>query len=146
MSDVFMVDARATGICKSYQEKIGLLLSVPDFAAMIPQGKRVTAIKANYSQVGYTRYIRPVVMRAAVEKITELGGFPAIMDTSGFFPKGQVKGGTWLTAAEVMGYTIESLGCDRFLANGYEGDDGEFISTVGSELGGVEVSRAIREA
>lgn len=146
MSDVFMVDARATGSYKSYGEKIGLLLSVPDFAAMIPQGKRVTFIKANYSQVGYPRYIRPVLMRAIVEKLVTLGGFPAITDTSGFFPKGQVKGDKWLAAAEVMGYTMESLGCDRFLANGYEGDDGEFISTGGKELGGVEVARAIREA
>jgi len=146
VSDVFMVDARAAGIYKSYSEKIGLLLSVPEFAAMIPQGKRVTFIKANYSQVGYTRYIRPVVMRSVVEKVTELGGFPALTDTSGFFPKGQVKGDKWLAAAEVMGYSVDSLGCDRFLANGYEGDDGEFISTGGSELGGIEVSRAIREA
>jgi len=141
-----MVDARSTGICKSYQDKIGLLLSVPEFAAMIPQGKRVTVIKVNYCQVGYTRNIRPIVMRTIVEKVTELGGFPAIMDTSGFFPKGLVKGAAWLTSAEVMGYSIESLGCDRFLANGYEGDDGEFVSTGGSDLGGVEVARAIYEA
>jgi uncharacterized Fe-S center protein len=146
VSDVFMVDVRADGMYKSYAEKIGVLLSIPEFAAMIPQNKRVTFIKANYSQVGYTRYIRPVVMRSVVEKITELGGFPAITDTSGYFPKGEVKGDQWLTAAEVMGYSIDSLGCDRFLANGYEGDDGEFISTGGSELGGVEVARAIREA
>lgn len=146
MSDVYMVDARAAGNYKSYQDKIGLLLSVPDFAALIPQDKRVTAVKTNYSQVGYTRYIRPVMMRAVVEKVIELGGIPAIMDTSGFFPRGRVTGGTWLNATEVMGYTIDSLGCDRFLANGYEGDDGEFFSTGGSELGGVEVARAIREA
>lgn len=146
MSDVFMVDARAAGIHDNYSKKIGLLFDAPGFAGMIPQGKRVTFIKANYSQVGYTRYIRPVLMRAVVEKVVELGGFPAITDTSGFFPKGQVKGDHWLAAAEVMGYTVESLGCDRFLANGYEGDDGEFISTGGAELGGVEVARAIREA
>lgn len=145
MSDVFMVDARAAGICKSYQDKIGLLFSVPEFAAMIPQGKNVTIIKGNYSQAGYTRYIRPIVMRAVVEKVTELGGFPAIMDTSGFFPNGQVKGGEWLSAIEVMGYSLEALGCDRFLANGYEGDDGEFVSTGGADLGGVEVARAFRE-
>lgn len=146
MSDVFMVDVRAAGVYKSYAEKISVLLSLPAFAAMIPQNKRVTFIKANYSRVGYTRYIRPVVMRSVVEKIIELGGFPAITDTSGYFPKGEVKGDQWLAAAEVMGYSIESVGCDRFLANGYEGDDGEFISTGGSELGGVEVARAIREA
>lgn len=146
MSDVFMVDARAAGDYKSYAEKIGLLLSVPEFAAMIPQGKIVTFIKANYSQTGYTRYIRPVVMRAIVEKVMAMGGFPAIADTSGFFPKGQVKGDSWLAAAEVMGYSVDSLGCDRFLANGYGGDDGEFVSTGGGELGGVEVARVIREA
>ena len=86
MSDVFMVDARATGMYKSYQDKIDLLFSVPEFAAMIPQGKRITVIKANYSMVGYTRYIRPVVMRAVVEKVLNLGGIPAIVDTSGFSP------------------------------------------------------------
>jgi len=58
VSDVFMVDARATGMYKSYQDKIDLLFSVPEFAAMIPQGKRITVIQANYSMVGYTRYIR----------------------------------------------------------------------------------------
>jgi uncharacterized Fe-S center protein len=146
VSDVYMVDARATGVLKSYPDKIGLLLSVPEFAAMIPQGKRITVIKANYSQVGYTRYIRPVVMRTVVEKVMELGGTPAIVDTSGYFPKGQLIGGTWLSAAETMGYSIDTLGCDKFLANGYEGDDGEFFSTGGSELGGVEVARAICEA
>lgn len=146
MSDVFMVDARSAGIHESYSKKIEMLLDTPDFAEMIPQGKRVTFIKANYSNIGYSKYIRPVLMRAIVEKVKELGGFPSITDTSGFFPKGQVKGDLWLAAAEVMGYSLESLGCDRFLANGYEGDDGEFISTGGSELGGVEVARAIREA
>jgi hypothetical protein len=146
VSDVFMVDARSAGIQESFSKKIDMLLNVPDFAEMIPQGKSVTFIKANYSNLGYSRYIRPILMREIVEKVKGLGGFPAITDTSGFFPKGQVKGDLWMAAAEVMGYSMESLGCDRFLANGYEGDDGEFISTGGSELGGVEVARAIREA
>lgn len=146
MPDVFMVDARATGVNGSYSNKLGMLLQAPGFAEMIPQGKKVTFIKANYSQAGYTRYIRPVLMRAVVEKVMELGGQPAITDTSGFHPKGKIRGDQWLAATEVMGYSLESLGCDRFLANGYEGDDGEYISTGGSELGGIEVARAIREA
>jgi len=144
--DVYMVDARSANRGENYSDKIRLLLSVPDFAELIHQGKRVTFIKANYSPYGYNRHIRPVLLRAVVESVNLAGGFAAITDTSGFFPSGKIQGDRWLTAAEAMGYSMESLGCERILANGYEGDDGEFISTGGSELGGVEVARAIRDA
>lgn len=146
MPDVYMVDARSANISENYSDKIRLLLSVPDFEAMIPQGKKVTFIKANYSPFGYTRHIRPVILRSLVESVNQAGGFAAVTDTSGFFPSGKLQGDRWLAAVEALGYSMESLGCERILANGYEGDDGEFISTGGSELGGVEVARAIREA
>ncbi|BAF60817.1 Uncharacterized Fe-S center protein [Pelotomaculum thermopropionicum SI] len=147
MSDVFMVSARAAGVEDNYIGKIGLLLSAPGFAGMIPQGKNeYTVIKGNFSQVGYTRHIRPVLMRAVVEKVREFGGTPVITDTSGFFPKGRYSGDQWYTAAEMMGYSELALGCERVIANGYEGNDGEFVSTGGVELGGVEVARAVREA
>jgi len=145
--DVYMVDARAAGITENYIKKIGLLFSAPGFAEIIPQGKtEYTVIKGNFSQVGYTRHIRPGLMRAVVEKVRSFGGTPVITDTSGFFPKERYIGDQWHTATEMMGCSETSVGCERVIANGYEGNDGEFISTGGTELGGVEVARAIREA
>lgn len=147
MPDVYMVDARAGDIRKNYIGKIGMLFSAPGIAEMIPGGKgEYTIIKGNFSQVGYTRYIRPELMRAVVEKVRELGGRPVITDTSGFFPSGVYVGQEWHAAADMMGYSELAIGCERVIANGYEGNDGEFISTGGAELGGVEVARAIREA
>jgi uncharacterized Fe-S center protein len=146
MSDVFLVDARAASVRENYVDKIRLLFRAPGFAEMIPKNPRVTFVKANYSPIGYTRHIRPVLVAAVVESIRDHGGNPAVTDTSGFFPRGNYVGEQWFTGADMMGYSEMALGCERVLANGYEGDDGEFISTGGAELGGVEVARAIREA
>ncbi len=146
VADIYAIDLRADGKFNDYLQKIGIVLETAQLAEVIPRGKKVTVIKANYCPPGYTRHIRPVYLRGIVEKIKEMEGFPAVADTSRFFPKGKVIGDSWLAAADAMGYTEASLGCDRFIANGYEGDDGEFISTGGAELGGVEVARAFREA
>lgn len=146
MSDVYLIGARAAGIHDNYLNKISRLLDVPEFAGLIPGGRKTTFIKVNYSQVGYTRHIRPIMIRSLVEKVREIGGNPVVTDTSGYFPKGGFTGHQWFTAAETMGYSELALGCDRILANGYEGDDGEFFTTGGEDLGGVEVARAIREA
>lgn len=147
MSDVYLVGARSAGAGDSYLDKIGLLLSAPGFAEMIPGNPRkYTFIKANYSQVGYTRNVRPVLIRALVERVRDLGGNPAVTDTSGYFPEGYYSGNDWYEAADIMGYSEAALGCERILANGFEGNDGEFISTGGAELGGVEVARVFREA
>lgn len=146
MSDVFLVDARAASVRENYVDKIRLLFRAPGFAEMIPKNHRVTFVKANYSPIGYTRHIRPVLVGAVVESIRDHGGNPAVTDTSGFFPRGKYVGEQWFAGADMMGYSEMALGCERILANGYEGDDGEFISTGGAELGGVEVARAIREA
>ncbi|HUW64081.1 MAG TPA: DUF362 domain-containing protein [Spirochaetia bacterium] len=143
MPEVYMVGARAAA--GNFVDKIGVLLS--PFAELIPQNKKViTFVKTNYSQVGNTRHLRPILVRAVVETVKSLGGNPAVTDTSGYSPKGRITGQEWFSGAEVMGYSELALGCERILANGYEGDDGEFISTGGAELGGVEIARAIREA
>ncbi|MCL6635140.1 MAG: DUF362 domain-containing protein [Peptococcaceae bacterium] len=147
MPDVFMVGARAAGVRDNHLDKLALLLSAPGFAEMIPiSKKKYTFIKANYSQMGYTRHIRPILLRSLVERIKEMGGTPAVTDTTGFFPKGHYTGEEWFEAAEMMGYSELALGCERILANGFEGNDGEFVSTGGAELGGVEVARVIVEA
>lgn len=146
MSKVYMVSARANSIRDNILAKLDRLMSAPGFVDLIPGGRKTTFIKANYSMVGNTRHLRPIMLRALVEKIQELGGNPAVTDTSAFSPRGEFGGETWFTSAELMGYSELALGCERILANGYEGDDGEFVSTGGELLGGVEVARAIREA
>lgn len=141
-----MVGARAAQAGSSCLNKIAMLLKVPEFAEMIPTGKKNTFIKTNFSQVGYARHIRPVLIRAIVEAVREIGGKPVVTDTSGFSPKGSFPGDQWFEAAELMGYSEAALNCERVIANGYEGNDGEFVSTGGNELGGVEVARVIVEA
>ncbi|SHI82530.1 DUF362 domain-containing protein [Desulfofundulus thermosubterraneus] len=146
MSNVYLVSARARNIRDNLLAKIERIMQVPEIAALVPTGRKATFIKTSYSRVGYNRHLRPIVLRTIVEKIKEFGGTPVVTDTSAFFPKGHFAGDQWFTSAELMGYSEIALGCERILANGYEGDDGEFISTGGTELGGVEVARAIREA
>lgn len=147
MSDVYVVGARAAGVRDNHLDKLALLLSIPEFKGLLPlNNKNYTFIKTHYSQTGYTRHLRPILIRALVEKIKEMGGTPAITDTTGFFPAGFYSGDEWFEAAELMGYSELALGCERVLANGFEGNDGEFVSTGGAELGGVEVARVIVEA
>lgn len=146
MPDVYMVGPRADGAGDNSIDKLASLISVPEFEELIPRDKKYTFIKTNYSQTGYTRNVRPILIRALVEKIRDLGGSPAVTDTSGFFPAGMYTGDEWFQAADLMGYSELALGCERILANGFEGDDGEFVPTRGEDLGGVEVARVIREA
>jgi len=142
MPEVYLVGPRSRDSCL---DRIGTLLA--PFAGLVPQNRKVlTFIKTNYSQLGNTRHLRPIWVRAVVEAIRHLGGTPAVTDTSGYSPGGRIIGAEWFEAAEIMGYSEPALGCERILANGYEGDDGEFVSTGGAELGGVEIARAIREA
>jgi len=104
------------------------------------------AVKINVGELGNIRYLRPVLIRAVVEKIAELGGTPVIMDTVAMLGN-TLRGPTdWFYTTSVNGYPGALLGKDVIPADGYTGSEGELLPIDGDELGGVEVARGIVEA
>ncbi|MHB9094023.1 MAG: DUF362 domain-containing protein [Eubacteriales bacterium] len=102
-------------------------------------------IKINVGELGNVRYLRPVLVRSIVEKVTELGGIPVIMDTVGMVGNTLRGPNDWFYTTSVNGYPGALLGKDVIPADGYTGAEGELLPIDGDELGGVEVARGVVE-
>ncbi len=143
-STVWGIDSWTTGISGGMLRALDTLLDKSGLEDLFKPGEHV-AIKISVGELGNIRYLRPVFIRAIVEKISELGGTPVIMDTVGMIGN-TLRGPTdWFYTTSVNGYPGALLGKDVIPADGYTGEEGELLPIEGDELGGVEVARGIVE-
>jgi uncharacterized protein len=81
MSKVYYMDDRSNSIQTSLVAKMLTLFDAAGFGEMIQPGS-VTAIKLHMGEFNNTAYLRPVYVRALVEKVKSLGGNPMVVDTT----------------------------------------------------------------
>ena len=143
MATVYMVDARARKITHSFMTKLEMILDAAQLETLFSPGEQVV-IKVQIGDVGNTAYLRPVIIRALVEKIYSLKGEPIVVDTN---PLGMwwQSGLGWFDAATIQGFASNVLNTDVQLADGYTGIEGEFFPTAGQERGSLKVARMIKE-
>lgn len=139
---VFGADAGAYRLSGGTLRALDELLDASGIGDLFKPGEHV-GIKINIGQLGNIKYLRPVFIRAIVEKVLELGGTPVIFDTVGMVGN-TIKGpNDWFYTATVNGFPGALLGKAIIPADGYTGEEGELLPVEGDELGGIEVARGI---
>lgn len=125
MEKVYFMNDRSMSPQESLVAKMLTLFDTAGFAEMIQPGNTV-AVKLHMGEFNNTAYIRPVYVRALVERIKSLGGEPMVVDTTTLPAGPYVSRATALDyykTAERHGFTSATVGCPILIADGYLGTD-----------------------
>ncbi|MBI1986781.1 MAG: DUF362 domain-containing protein [Nitrospinae bacterium] len=124
-SKVYFQDDRAMANEDSLVAKMVTLFEAAGFEEIIKPGDTV-AIKVHMGEHNNTGYLRPVYVRALVEKVKSLGGEPVVMDTTTLtylpFPA-RATALDHLKTVERNGFNSGTVGCPIIIADGYIGAD-----------------------
>jgi uncharacterized Fe-S center protein len=125
MAKVYYMDDRSQSIQTSLVAKMLTLFDAAGFGEMVKPGA-VVAVKVHMGEFNNTAYLRPVYVRALVEKIKSLGGDPMVVDTTTlpYWPfASRSTALDYLNTVARNGFTHAALGCPVVIADGYIGTD-----------------------
>lgn len=125
MAKVYFMNDRSSSIQTSLVAKMLTLFDAAEFGKMISPGD-VVAIKLHMGEFNNTAYLRPVYVRALVEKVKSLGGEPMVVDTTTlpYWPfASRATSLDYLNTVARNGFTHATLGCPIVIADGYIGTD-----------------------
>lgn len=145
MSNVYMVDNRAKDMDHTFLAKLEMILDAAELESLFSPGEQVV-IPVQIGDVSNTAYLRPVIIRALVEKIASLKGKPVVVGT---VPLGGGLSNSldWFDVATMHGFAGNVFAnAEVQLADGYTGTEGEFFPAAGQEMGDVRVARIVKEA
>ena len=119
-SKVYFMDDRYAGLPTSLPAKAQQLFDHADLGGCFEPGDSV-AIKCHMGEWYNTGYLRPILVRAVVDKVKKHGGIPFVTDTttapySLYGSRSQKQ--FHLETAAANGYTRESMGCPIIIADG----------------------------
>lgn len=124
-SKVYFMDDRAMATEDSLVAKMLTLFEAGGFEEIVKPGDTV-AIKLHMGEHNNTGYLRPVYVRALVDKVKSLGGEPVVMDTTTLtylpFPS-RATALDHLKTVERNGFNSGTVGCPIVVADGYIGSD-----------------------
>ena len=119
-SKVYYMDDRSQSIQTSLVAKMLTLFDAAGFGEMIKPGE-VVAIKLHMGEYNNTAYLRPVYVRALVDKVRSLGGEPMVVDTTTlpYWPySSRTTALDYYNTVARNGFTNEAVGCPIVVANG----------------------------
>ncbi len=148
-SEVYFVDSRSLSPNTSLVVKTQDLFEAAGLYECFNPGDKV-AIKIHMGEYNNTRYLRPVFVRAIVEKVKEHGGVPFVTDTTTLpytpFASRSTAYDHLKTVAR-NGFTSETVGCPIVIADGEVGTDDVWVDLPeGLLLLEQYVAKAIAEA
>ncbi len=104
----------------------GLKLLFSKVAGVISTGDSV-AVKVHMGEYGGSFYLRPPLVHRVCDLIKEAGGKPFVTDTTALYPAKRFTASQYLSTAAFNGFTGESLEAPVIIADGEEGNDGEWV-------------------
>jgi len=125
MAKVYFMDDRSQSIQTSLVAKMLVLFEAAGFGEMIKPG-HVVAVKVHMGEFNNTAYLRPVYVRALVDRIRSLGGEPMVVDTTTLPYHPHTSRSTaldYLNTVARNGFTHATVGCPIVIADGYIGTD-----------------------
>ncbi|MHC1624425.1 MAG: DUF362 domain-containing protein, partial [Methermicoccaceae archaeon] len=141
-SNVLFKDAREGSPSDSQPEVIKKILpSLLD----INKGDLV-AVKFHPGDYGNTTHVRPVVVRAVVDAVHEVGGKPFVTESTTLYSGKKLDARGVIEVATANGFTEASVNAPFIVADGLRGDDGTEVYVGGSEIEYTEVASACYEA
>lgn len=128
MSVVWYKDARAASPEESQPEVIRRHL--PEMLEGIERGD-VVAVKFHPGEWGNTTHVRPIVIRAVVDVLKELGARPFLTESTTLYGGMRFNGPELIEVASANGFNLASMGAPFVVADGLRGDDGVSIPVGG---------------
>lgn len=125
MAKVYFMDDRSQSIQTSLVAKMLVLFDAAGFGEMIKPG-HVVAVKVHMGEFNNTAYLRPVYVRALVDRIRSVGGEPMVVDTTTLPYHPHTSRSTaldYLNTVARNGFTHATVGCPIVIADGYVGTD-----------------------
>jgi len=125
MAKVYFMDDRSQSNQTSLVAKMLTLFDTAGFADLIKPND-VVAINLHMGEFNNTAYIRPVYVRALVDKIKSLGGDPMVVDTTTlpyFTYASRVTALDHLKTIARNGFSMATVGCPIVIGDGYTGTD-----------------------
>ena len=124
-SKVYFMDDRYTSLPSSLPAKAEQLFDHAGLQDCFETGDSV-AIKCHMGEWYNTAYLRPILVRAIVDKVKEHGGIPFVTDTTTapyYYYGSRSTAQFYLETAAANGFTRESMGCPIIIADGSYGFD-----------------------
>lgn len=119
------MDDRYTGLTSSLPAKAAQLFDHADLQSCFEPGDSV-AIKCHMGEWYNSAYLRPILIRAIVEKVRAHGGFPFVTDTTTapyYYYGSRSIAQFHLETVAANGFTPGSMGCPIVIADGVYGTD-----------------------
>jgi hypothetical protein len=117
---------------------IQALLRRSGFEEMIPGGGSV-AIKLHMGELGNIRYIRPILVRKAVDIVLKRGGRPFLFDTVASYPGKRDTRQKYLDTASKNGFAEATVGAPVVIT---DDDDRQEALPIGNRIRGCQLGQA----
>jgi uncharacterized Fe-S center protein len=124
-SKVYFMDDRYTGLTSSLPAKAQQLFDHAGLGDCFGPGDSV-AVKCHMGEWYNTAYLRPILVRAVIDKVKEHGGIPFVTDTTTapYYHYGSRSTAQFhLETAAANGFTAESMGCPIIISDGAYGTE-----------------------
>lgn len=124
-SKVYFMDDRYSGIQTSLPAKAAQLFDHSELGSCFDRGDSV-AIKCHMGEWYNSAYLRPILVRAVVDRVKSHGGIPFVTDTTTapYYHYGSRSTAQFhLDTASANGFNPNSMGCPIIIADGTYGTD-----------------------
>ncbi len=125
VSKVYFMDDRYSGLTSSLPAKGQQLFDEAKLNECFDSGDSV-AIKCHMGEWYNSAYLRPILVRAIVDRVKDNGGIPFVVDTTTapYFHYGSRSTANFhLDTAAANGFTSKSMGCPIIIADGLYGTE-----------------------
>jgi uncharacterized Fe-S center protein len=144
MSKVYFTDLR-TSPKRNLLTKIQDLLNRVKIDTHIKKND-IVAIKVHFGEKGNTAYLRPVFLRAVVERVGRGGAKPFLTDTNTLYTGSRSDSVSHMTTAVENGFDYSCVKCPIVIADGLRGNSGVKVPINGEVLREVSIAKEIVEA
>ncbi len=144
MSKVYFTDLR-TSPKRNLLDKIQDLFNRLKIDTHVRKNDLV-AIKVHFGEKGNTAYLRPVFLRAVVERVGKGGARPFLTDTNTLYTGSRSDAASHMATATQNGFDYSCVGCPIIIADGLRGSSGVKVPINGEVMREVSIAKVIVDA
>lgn len=144
-SEVFFVDFRARDPRHNAVAKVKKLFEAAEFEKLLSPGL-ITAIKLHFGEPGGYTHLRPVFVRAVVDKLKEHGAKPFLTDSGTLYMGRRQNAVDHLVTVEEHGFGQSVTGAPTIIADGIKGGYSTNVPIKGKHFQEVHIAGVITEA
>ena len=142
---VYLARFKAKSRDENMHNKISRLCDLLKLEEKIEKGDLV-ALKVHFGELGNTTFLRPVYVRAIVDRIRDYGGKPFLTDANTLYGGMRSNAVDHLNCAIRNGFVPEVVGCPIIIADGLRGNERREIEVNLKHFKKVRVASAIAES